>query len=221
VALLDVGASAGLNLLLDRFAYTDGAGNVLGRSELELECAVHGVRPGATTPHGLADRLPRVAARAGLDARPVDLADPDAARWVEACVWADQTDRFRRLRQAVELFRADPVPVRAGDAVSDLAAALDDLGRGALPVVTTTWTLSYLPIARQRAFVAELERIGSGADLAWVWAEAPDQVEVLPVADDLAASPLTVLGVTTWRAGLRTDRVLATCHPHGYWLDWR
>lgn len=221
VALLDVGASAGLNLLLDRFAYADGAGNVLGRSELELACVVRGVRPGAATSHGLADRLPLVSARAGLDANPVDLADPDAARWVEACVWADQADRFRRLQRAVELFRADPVPVHAGDAVGDVAAALSGLARDALPVVTTTWTLSYLPIERQWAFVAELERIAASSDLAWVWAEAPNQVGVLPVADDLAGSPLTVLGVTSWRSGRRTDRVLATCHQHGYWLGWR
>jgi len=51
-----------------------------------------------------------------------------------------------------------------------------------------------------------------------VWAEAPPQVGVLPVTPALAGMDGTVLGVTTWRDGVRTDRTLARCHEHGYWL---
>lgn len=220
VALLDVGASAGLNLLLDRFAHLDGRGHRLGASPVEVECSVRGCRPGARGPHGLADHLPEVAGRLGLDLNPVDAADPAAARWLEACVWPDQADRFARLRAALALAAAEPPPILRGDAVADLAAGLDRLDAGR-PVVTTSWVLAYLPAAAQRGFVAELDRIGSSRDLAWVWAEEPQVVGALPVPEDLAGERATVLGVSTWRAGTRTDRVLARCHPHGYWLHWR
>jgi len=43
---------------------------------------------------------------------------------------------------------------------------------------------------------------------------------VLPVPSVLAASHNTILGVTTWRSGVRSDRTLARCHQHGYWLHW-
>ncbi|CAL8973350.1 hypothetical protein PROP_01148 [Propionicimonas sp. T2.31MG-18] len=211
-AQLDVGASAGLNLMLDRLAYDDGHG-VLGGGELVVECSV---RPDGRR---LAPAVPEISSRLGLDTSPVDLADPDAARWLEACVWPDQEDRFRRLERAVALFRADPVPVRRGDAVADLAGALGDLGPGS-PVVTTSWALCYLDAAAQSAWVDELDSHGEASELSWVWVESPHQVPVLPVEGDLVGSDATVLGTTTWRDGVRTDRALARCHPHGYWLSW-
>jgi len=219
IALLDVGASAGLNLLLDRYAYADGHGHRLGASDVVIECAFTGARPGASGPHGVADRLPVLASRLGLDAAPVDVSDAESARWLEACVWPDQADRFERLRRAIALDAADPVEVRRGDAVDDLAATLDGLGAGR-PVVTTSWVMSYLPAQRQQEFVGALDRWGSGRDLSWVWVEAPNVVPVLPVPASLAGDPLTTLGVTSWRDGVRTDRVLAQCHQHGYWLRW-
>jgi hypothetical protein len=219
VALLDIGASAGLNLLLDRFAYGDGAGHRLGESPVVIDCLVTGRRPEASGRHGLADRLPQVEARLGLDANPVDLADPDACRWLEACVWPDQADRFERLRRAIELNAGDPVQVRRGDAVDDLEAVLGEFGEGHR-VVTTSWVLSYLPAERQHEFVATLDRLGRSRWLSWVWAEAPNLNAALPVPDGLRDEPRTTLGVTTWRDGERTDTVLAQCHQHGYWLSW-
>lgn len=211
-AHLDVGTSAGLNLMLDRLAYDDGQG-VLGSSDLVLDCSVR--------PEGrrLAEGLPEIASRLGLDANPLDLTNPDDARWLEACVWPDQADRFARLQRAIGLFLADPVPLRRGDAVKDLASAVAQLGDGT-PVVTTTWTLCYLELEQQRAFVDVLEAIGSERDIDWVWAESPFDVEALPVPPELRGSDPTLLGCSSWRGGRRTDRALAQCHPHGYWLTW-
>jgi hypothetical protein len=211
-AHLDVGTSAGLNLMLDRLAYSDGAG-VIGNSDLVLECSV---RPDGSR---LAAAPPAIASRLGLDANPIDLTDASDSRWLEACVWPDQADRFQRLERAIALFRSDPVPVRRGDAVADLATALDELDDGA-PVVTTSWALCYLDAAAQGAWEQELERIGAAVDLTWVWVESPVQVPVLPTGPAFAGSDATLLGVSTWRGGVRSDRVLARCHPHGYWLGW-
>ena len=220
IAHVDVGASAGLNLMLDRVAYADARGNRLGRGELVLECSVRGDRPDAAGPHGLADALPEFGSRLGLDADPVNLADPDHARWLEACIWPDQADRFHRLRIAIELFRRRPVEVRRGDAVDDLAEALA-VAEGGHPVVTTSWALCYLSRERQRQWVQRIDSIGVARDLSWVWAEAPARVGSLPVPPDLATSERTVLGVTTWHGGARVDRVLGHGHSHGYWLTWR
>ncbi|PKQ21590.1 MAG: hypothetical protein CVT65_17770 [Actinobacteria bacterium HGW-Actinobacteria-5] len=211
-AHLDIGASAGLNLMLDRLAYSDGHG-VLGGSDLVLECTVR--------PEGrrLAGELPVITSRLGLDANPLDLTNSEDARWLEACVWPDQADRFVRLRRAIELFVADPAPLRRGDAVADLRSAVAALGPG-IPVATTTWMLCYLDAGAQREFAAVLAGIGAERDLDWVWAESPSVVDVLPLPDALVGSDPTLLGYSSWRDGRRTDRVLAQCHPHGYWLTW-
>lgn len=68
--------------------------------------------------------LPRIVERVGLDREPVDLSDPDAVRWLEACLWPDQPERLERFRAAVEVLRADPPTVVAGDMVDDLEATL-------------------------------------------------------------------------------------------------
>jgi hypothetical protein len=205
-AHLDLGASAGLNLMVD----VDGG--QLGASEVVLECSVRGV------PQQLARSLPEIGGRLGLDIAPVDPADSAGLRWLKACVWPDQADRFRRLEAAIELMGRHPVELWQGDIVDDLARALDHLSGRGHPVVTTSWVLCYLDADRQRAFVTELERLGAGRDLSWVWAEAPPQVGVLPVTPALAGIDGTILGVTTWRDGVRTDTSLARCHEHGYWL---
>jgi len=171
-------------------------------------------------PDLLAGRLPEIAARLGLDIAPVDPSDAAGLRWLKACVWPDQADRFHRLEAAIELLGRHRVEVRRGDIVDDLASAVDAVADRGHLVVTTSWVLCYLDVGRQQAWLAELERIAAGRDLSWVWAEAPAQVGVLPVPSVLAASHNTILGVTTWRSGVRSDRTLARCHQHGYWLHW-
>lgn len=211
-AQLDVGASAGLNLMLDRLSYQDQVG-VIGDSKLRLNCEV--------SPDGarLAAQMPQLGSRLGLDARPVDLRDPDAARWLQACVWPDQTDRFALLERAVAAFTADPIPVLAGDAVRDLVEGLGRLEVGS-PVITTSWALCYLDPAAQHAWAQQLALLGAERELTWLWIESPARVPVLPVAAELIGKDQTILGVSTWRKGQRIDRSLARCHPHGYWLSW-
>ncbi|MCW5954547.1 MAG: DUF2332 family protein, partial [Propionibacteriaceae bacterium] len=156
----------------------------------------------------------------GLDANPVDLTDPDQIRWLEACVWPDQTDRFERLRTAIAIGREQAVGVRPGDAVTDLAEALDALGEDGHPVVTTSWVLSYLSDDQRAAFVAALSERGRRRDLSWVYLEAPAYAPGLPRPSRAGDSELTVLTVVEWRGGKRSVRQLATCHPHGYTLRW-
>jgi hypothetical protein len=211
-AHVDLGASAGLNLLVDKLAYRDADSVVLGESEVVLDCSVRG------EPGRLAVRLPEIEARLGLDIAPIDPSDAAGLRWLKACVWPDQADRFHRLEAAIELLGRHPVEVRRGDLVDDLASTLDAVSGRGHPVVTTSWVLCYLDAERQRAWLEELERLGAERDLSWVWAEAPSQVGVLPVAQQLDASESTILGVTTWRDGQRSDVTLARCHQHGYWL---
>lgn len=214
LALVDVGTSAGLNQFLDRYSYEYHPGGEVGaRSTVHLECGTRGDVP-------IPARLPTVAARIGLDASPIDVTDDDQVRWLEACVWPDQADRFERLRAAVAIAQADPPTIRRGDAVDDLAATVAEVCDTAHPVVMNSWVLNYLPEARRVAYVAELDRLGEHHDLSWVLAESPAQTSGLPIPTSAEPEHRTVLSLVTWRRGRRTVRRLATCHPHGYWIHW-
>lgn len=219
LGLLDVGASGGLNLLLDHYTYgytsADGERrSVGGPSAVTIEVDITGEVPVPVT-------LPTIAARLGLDPRPVDVTDDGEARWLEACVWPDQADRFHRLVAAIDIARAAPPEILVGDAVSSVAAAVARVGVEGHPVVTNSWVLNYLKSDERVAYLAELERIGSARDLSWIYAEAPAHIPELPTGADPKSAHLTVLSLVRWRAGERSVDHLATVHPHGFWMRWR
>ena len=221
LAHLDVGTSAGLNLLLDRvevgYENDEGSVQLVGSSRtgdhrrLSLTAEVRGSLEVPPT-------LPPIAARRGVDLRPIDLDDEPSRRWLEACVWPDQADRFSRLLHAIDLARVDPAEVVAGDAVGDLATHVEELSVAGVPLVTTTWVLNYLTADQRAAFVAELDRLGRERDMVWVFAEAPGMTSGLPHADGTADDQRTAVTRVAWWGGERTVDHIAIAHPHGYWL---
>ena len=214
LALVDVGSSGGLTLLFDRYECRYEPGGTVGApSPVVLECGTRGDVP-------VPSRYPAVAARIGLDRSPIDLADPEAARWLEACVWPDQADRFHRLHTAIGLAQSDPPAVRAGDAVEDLAGTIELVAGQGHPVVLNSWVLNYLSDAQRRAYVAELDRLGASSDLSWIYAEMPSLVSGVPVPDDPDRAYNTVVTLARWRNGVRTIDHLAVAHPHGFWIHW-
>jgi hypothetical protein len=214
LALVDVGASAGLNLLLDRYSYRyEPGGDVAPGTAVTLVCGTRGVVPVPAS-------VPAVLDRIGIDRNPIDVRDEAAARWLEACVWPDQADRFHRLRAAITLARADPPPVVVGDAIGGLASAIAERTGGGHPVVMNSWVMSYLTHEDRVAFVAELDRIGGTRDVSWVSVEAPGQTSGLPAPPGRADDETTVVTLTRWRDGGRTTDHVATAHPHGFWLHW-
>jgi hypothetical protein len=98
LALIEVGASAGLCLMADRYGYDYGKGSLVRPSVDQLDPPVFSCVVNATTPVPTAP--PRVTWRAGFDLDPVDISDPNQAAWLEALVWPEQSDRLAKLRTA-------------------------------------------------------------------------------------------------------------------------
>jgi hypothetical protein len=218
LGLLDVGASGGLNLLLDRYEYryrlADEERIVGGPATVVLGSDVRGDMP-------VPAQLPEIVSRCGIDRRPIDVTDPGEAHWLEACVWPDQADRFHRLVAAIDLAREEPPELLAGDAVTSLGPAIDRVGAVAHPVIFNSWVLNYFSAGQRTDYLAELDRIGAERDLSWVYAEAPALIPELPNEPDPVDPHRTVLSMARWRNGERTVAHLATCHPHGFWIHWR
>ena len=232
VALLELGASAGLLLGVERYAVEltapearEGEGPVrLGDPGSSVRCS--GVdRRGAAhrlVNHGVG--LPHDVARVGLDLEPVDVADDDAVRWLEACLWPDVPGRVERFRAARSLLRDDAQTLVAGDMVDDLPAALARAAAGPGPdghlVVLTSWALTYLEPARRPDVLHHLRAAATDVRaLSWLSAEPPGCVPGLVTpAEGLEGN--TVLGLHRWRDGRALEpMVLGSCHPHGAWVD--
>jgi hypothetical protein len=218
LSLLDLGASAGLNLLFDRYAYDYGGGLRAGDPDaaVVLQCELR---------HGHPDlRPPTVACRAGLDHRPVDPTDETSARWLLACLWPDQLARFERLRAALELAGTQPNRPRvlAGDMVDQLPAAAAAAPLHVPLCVFHSWAAAYLTPARQAALAATIGDLARDRAVVWLFAEEPSEVPGLPVppAPPEGRRGATALVLTTFDGGHTRSRRLADMHPHGRWLRW-
>lgn len=219
LAHLDMGASGGLNLLLDRFQYRYTADT--GVTQVVGEPSTVVVSVGTTGRVPLPGTMPAIVDRCGVDLQPIDVSDEAEARWLEACVWPDQPERFHRLVAAIEIARSDPPELRVGDAVTSVAPIVERLAASGHPVVTNSWVLNYLTPQERIAYLAELDRIGAEHDVTWVYAEAPALIPELPTGPDPKDPHRTVLSMVRWRGGDRLVHHLATCHPHGFWMHWR
>jgi hypothetical protein len=239
LALVDLGASAGLNLLFDRYAYryanttgakaTDGSttgarapdAGVAG-STVILDCDVRaGVLPDLA--------LPPVAYRAGIDRQPVDVDDDDAARWLLACQWPEHVTRFTRLRAAIDLARAAPDrgDVRTGDVVDDLAETVAGAPPGAHLCVYHSWVAAYLTTERQQALGAAITDVARSRPVSWIFAELPYEVPGLPVppapadrAGDRPPKGATAVVLVDLDGSRSRVHRLADVHPHGRWMYW-
>ena len=87
LALIEVGASAGLCLLLDKYAYEYGDLR-LGptTSPVRVHCEVTGSPP-------LVDPMPEIVWRAGLDIHPLSVHEEDDVQWLSSLVWPEHRDR--------------------------------------------------------------------------------------------------------------------------------
>lgn len=214
LALLEVGASAGLCLLLDQFFYDYGDVQ-LGRasSPVHLRCTTKGSPP-------LPLSMPPIAWRAGLDLRPIDVNDEDDARWLLSCVWPEHGERRERLAAAIELARCNAVSVHRGDLLSDLSALISEVPRDARLVVFHSAVLAYVDTEGRQAFAESLAEESKSREIVWISNEGAGAVpEISALAPPIDRQHF-LLGRTHFENGRRSDELLAVAQAHGTDLDW-
>jgi hypothetical protein len=213
VALVEVGASAGLCLLFERYHYEFGSTRLgVASSRVRLQCT-------ATGPVPLPPTVPRIMWRRGLDVRPIDVHDDEAVRWLLACVWPEHHERRQRLEAAIEEARTDPPVVRAGDLVDDLPGLLAEAPADVQLVVFHSAALSYVSPDRRQAFADVLAHASKRRDLIWLANEATGIVPDLPAVAPSGSLRFLVARMH-FANGQRRSELLALAHPHGAALAW-
>jgi len=203
LALLEVGASAGLCLLPDRYGYRYGD-HVVGEGPPVIDCRLVG---DATPP--LPTALPEVVWRRGIDLQPLDVRDPDHVRWLESLVWPGQKTRERHLRESLALAREDPPEIVAGDVTELLEDVAAEAPRDATLVVFHTAVLGYLPVAAREDVARRVAALGA----TWIAGEAPGVL-------GLPAPSGALLERGHFVVTLGGTHELARMGPHGDWLRW-
>jgi len=187
VHLVEVGASAGVHLRFDRFGYRLGDswfGDPSSPVQIEAE-----LREGAGPVH--LDAIPSLTSVTGVDLAPVDAADPDRRRWLEALVWPENVHEAELLSAALDLVAADPPALVAGDAVDVLPDL--ELPRGEPRVVFTAATRMHVPADRRAAFDEAIDCLGRSGPMYWISLERPAENAVglyvrMPSGEDVLAA---------------------------------
>ena len=227
LALVDLGTGAGLGLRVDRYRYRVGtAAYGPAGAGLTLDCAVRGqIAPPPAD-------LPPVIGRVGVDLDPVDLADPAARAWLQACA-PPEASALSRLAAAVEIARRHPARIIAGDAVDVLPRVLAGIPRQQRIVVVDAYTAVFLPRERRDELAGVLAAAARARPVTWVSLDplvplgpaGRDSVQGLAVPPALIrdyqrGGVFAVLGARTFDGDSDDGRLLGRAHPSGEWIEW-
>ena len=201
LALVDVGASAGLTMLFDRYSYDYGGHRLAGA---DPDAPVLPCQPAGPVP--LPDRIPAIGWRIGLDLNPLDVTRDDDVRWLSCLVWPDEGDRAERLAAAIGAARRSPPTVVKGDLLTDLPAVVARAPADATVVVYHSSVLCYVAPPQREQFARTVRDLG----VTWLTSEAPGVVPgtAWPSGDE----QMTVLA--------RDGRPVALADSHGTRLQW-
>ncbi|MEI3867359.1 DUF2332 domain-containing protein [Microbacterium sp. CCNWLW134] len=218
IALLEIGASAGLCLYPDRYSYRYADGPALdpvdGTSAVILDSALRG--PGAER---LAETLtlPEVVWRAGVDLAPLDAADAADRAFLASLVWPGETGRQERVVAALDIAAADPPRMWRGDASEPgvVAQAAASAPAEATLVITTPGVLPHIPRAGRQRLRAEIDALGATVGARWITLTPADMADqwhppldprrwsgfVLAIDGNPCAEVDPLGGFVEWRAG--------------------
>jgi hypothetical protein len=202
--LVELGPSAGLNLMWDRYRYVYRAGE-WGSADAALELRGEERLP---VPADLLRERPRIGRRLGLDLSPVDVTTDEGALLLKSFVWADQPERLELLDRAIATLRREPPELVRGHVAEELPRVLAGRRDSSLTVVWQTAVLGYLPEEDRERVYAALEEAGADGPLGWISAGSSER----DPEDEWG------LRISLWPGGERS--LVGYSDYHGAWLEW-
>jgi len=204
LAQIEIGASAGLNLLWEHYQYGYGSRVAWGStaSPVRLSTDLRGEVVLPTIPTTL-----RAAWAVGVDLNPVKIEDDDAVMWLRALVWPENVEQQDQLLAAIQIAGEHPPRLLQGDGSDLLPELLEDAPPLATLCVFATHTLHQFPADSLRTLLQTMQRYSVSRPVHFVSMEQ-------------AGGPHSQLTLTLYEGGISKVVRLANCHPHGRWLEW-
>lgn len=207
LAMIEIGASAGLNLNWDRYQYRYGRSISTGdvTSPVQIQCILQGKH---TPP--LPKTMPPVAQRIGIDLFPLDVNNERDMRWLSSCIWPEETERYHLLLQVTALTKQRPPQVLAGDACHLLPEVLATLPEETALCLWHSYALMQGPAHVRKCIETILADYSCRRDLYRI------SLEMNPAEWDAPRLEL----FTYKRGDVSTHEWLATCEVHGDSMEW-
>lgn len=200
LSLIEIGPSAGFNLLWDHYQYRYDDLDPVGRPEASLTIASTfrgDFRPDLSGP------MPTVSTRKGIDLNPIDVMDRDQIQWLQSLIWPEHHERKMRLGQAVRIVMLHPVEMIQGSAIDLLPKELAIVPKTDVAVVFHTFVANQFTEEQRQTLLKIVEDFGSKRD-------------IIHIHNSIEPH----LHATIYRNGERIDIPLAHTDPHGRWIEW-
>jgi len=219
LVLIEVGASAGLNLLFPNYAFDFGGGRLAGESaaQVKIECDLRGAYAGSFV-------NPRIKRKVGIDLNPIRAGDAQGRAWLRALVWPEEQERLDLLTAALAVAGNEPPELVRGDVVEALPRLIGELDDRQALCIFHSATIAHFPDDTRASFDGLLAHIAKDRALFRLSLEGPaPSPGPFPHPKRLQLEGgYHVLGLTTypWKRRKRRDRVLAAVDGHASWIHW-
>lgn len=200
LALIEIGTSAGLNLLWDKYSYCYGERSGFGfpESPVSIRSEFRGEIPGF-----LSELPPRVSHRIGVDLNIVDTSIPDEAAWLRALVWPEHQERREILEAALQYRSCFTLDMRAGDGFSRISAVISEIPEESVPLVYHTHVANQVSRDVKERFLTELSVAGKSRD-------------IIHISNNIQPT----LHLTLYQNGREVNVPLARTDGHARWFEW-
>lgn len=200
LALIEIGTSAGLNLLWDKYAYCYGerAGFGYPESPVSIRSEFRGEIPGF-----LSELPPNVSHRIGLDLNIVDTSIPGEAAWLRALVWPEHEERREMLEAALQYRSRFALDLRTGDGFSMISDVISEIPDGNVPCVYHTHVANQVSRDVKERFLEDLSLAGKSRD-------------IIHISNNIEPA----LHLTLYHNGREENVPLAKTDGHARWFEW-
>lgn len=202
LALIEIGTSAGLQLLWDRYGYDYGSNGMYGdtRSELTLGSQIQGDRAPI-----LSDQSPPVARRIGIDLHINDVTEFDHLLWLKALIWPEHTERISNLEKAARIRKKMSLELIEGDGVEKLPEIASTIGHDSIICVFHTHVANQIPEEEKYKLEARIRELGGTRDVFHLYNNMWDTNK---------------LHLDYYLDRNETNITLAETDGHGRWFTW-
>lgn len=201
LSLIEIGTSAGLQLLWDKYSYSYGTNEIFGdrNSNVHITSEIKG---NSAPPFLLTS--PPVASKVGLDLHISDLNNFEDYLWLKALIWPEHEERLALFEKAATCFIENPVKLIEGDGVALLSEVAENLPEDTAICIFHTHVANQIPEDSKYELIEKIKTIGNKRDVFHLYNNMWDRK----------------LHLDYFLNGVEYHQTIGETDGHGRWFDW-
>jgi hypothetical protein len=201
LALIEIGTSAGLQLLWDKYSYSYNTDEVVGDKSSKLNITSEII--GGITPF-LHLTPPPITTRIGIDLNTVDLNDYEEYLWQKSLIWPEHKERLKMFESAANYIKDYPVQLIEGDGVTLLSEIVKNVPKDSIVCIFHTHVANQMPLEIKKSLLSNIESIGLERDVFHIYNNIQDRN----------------LHLDYYLNGVEHKQTIAETDGHGRWFKW-